>query len=252
VVNAQVHLGLLVEARDTFGRVTRSPQPADESLPLRRAREACGHLYVELESRIPSVRFDVRGAKGDVAILVDDVTVSPAAHKFPFKLNPGRHVIVAKSGTSTARAEVDVAERETKDVVLNIVMPNTPAPSPIAHPEAPVQAPPPGPSTLTYVGFGVAGLGVAVGTITGILMFSNKSSLDEECSTDKQCPRDSSLSTAYTMATISTISFALAAVGAGVGVYGLLTGSRSSTSSARGIQIEPWASVGTGGFRGSF
>lgn len=248
VGNAQVELGLLVEARDTFSRIVRSPQAPSESAPFMRAREAATKLYEELEQRIPALRFVVNGATGDVSLTVDDTAVSPAVQKFPFKLNPGHHVVIAKLGTATAKQEVDVREHETKDVVLDLpAQSGSPAP-----PQERGEARPPtrGVSTLTYVGFGVAGVGLVAGTITGILMFSKKSTLDGECSADKKCPPNGDLSAAYTMATVSTISFIVAGVGAGVGVYGLLSG--RSRSSATATHIEPWAGIGAGGLRGAF
>lgn len=246
----QVALGRLIEGRETLARVRRIPKAPNEPAPFERAREAAGALYDDLAPRIPSLRLEVRNAKDEVAITVDDVPVAAAVAKVPFKVNPGRHVVVAKSGAATARQEVEVAERETKDVVLQLGSAETAA--------TPAPAPPPdgkegrAMSPLVYVGFGVAGVGVIAGSVTGLMMFSKKSALEEGCTQDKLCPPEtkSDYDAAYTAATISTVSFIVAGLGAGVGLYGLLSSKPASSGSA--ARVEPWAGLGSGGVRGTF
>jgi hypothetical protein len=264
VANEQVALGMLVEARDTLSRVLHTPAATGEPEAFARARTSAEELNRSIEGRIPSLRIDVRGASTAPDVTVDDVAVSAVVLKFPYRLDPGHHVVVAKTARGTARAEADVHEGETKDVVLQITeLAAPPPPEPVAPPPP---KPARGPNTLAIVGFSVAGAGVIAGTVTGLLMFSKKSALDDAC-VDNQCPPSthSDYDAAYTMATISTISFIVAGVGAGVGIYGLLSrrgdttsASASGASSASGAaasarpRVEPWISVSGGGLRGSF
>lgn len=252
VANEQVALGLLVEARDTLARVLHIPAVAGEPEAFQRARASAEELNGSIEGRIPSLRIDVRGASTAADVTVDGVAVSAAVLKFPYRLDPGHHVIVATTPQGgSARAEADVREGETKDVVLQIAEAAAPPPAPVAPPPAPASR---GPNTLAIVGFGVAGAGIIAGTVTGILMFSKKSALEDGC-VDKQCPpmTKSDYDAAYTMATISTVSFIVAGVGAGVGIYGLVSRRGSaSPPSGSGVRVEPWASASGGGLRGSF
>ena len=259
VANEQVALGMLVEARDTLSRVLHMAAAAGEPEAFARARSSAEELNRSIEGRIPSLRIDVRGATTAPDVTVDDVAISAAVLKFPYRLDPGHHVVVAKTARGTARAEADVGEGETKDVVLQITEVAAPvSQEPIAPPSKPAR----GPNMVAIVGFSVAGAGVIAGTVTGLLMFSKKSALNDGC-LDKQCPPStrSDYDAAYTMATVSTISFIVAGVGAGVGIYGLLSrrgdtsaaASASASASAReGVRVEPWMSVSGGGLRGTF
>jgi hypothetical protein len=103
-----------------------------------------------------------------------------------------------------------------------------------------------------WIGFGVAGVGAAVGSVTGLMMFSKRSDLESGCTADKLCPPPThdDYASAYTMATISTVSFIVAGVGAAVGLYGLVSGKPSRKTGA--VVVEPWAGVAAGGLRGSF
>jgi hypothetical protein len=248
LARAQIAVGQLVEGRETLARVLRIPKAPSDPPPFERARSGASALYEEVGPRIPSLRMDVRNAPGEVTVTVDDAPVAAAVLKLPLKVNPGHHVVVARAGTGSARQEVDVAERETKDVVLQLTG--------VAQPDAPPAAPPKdmgrsGTSPLVYVGFGIAGVGVVAGGVTGALMFSKKSALDDACTADKKCPPSSQgdYDAAHTFATVSTISFVVAGVGAGIGIYGLLSSKGKSTGSVR---VEPWAGLGSGGVRGTF
>lgn len=255
VASEQGALGMLVEARETLARVRHTPTAAGEPEAFQRARASAETLNQSIEGRIPSLRIEVRGASTEPEVTVDGVVLLPAVLKFPYRLNPGHHVIVAKTPRGRASSEADVREGESKDVVLQISESAAPAsPPPGAVAPAPVTESR-GPNTLAIVGFGVAGAGVIAGTITGLLMFSKKSALDDGCP-NNQCPPSthSDYSAAYTMATLSTVSFIVAGVGAGVGIYGLLTRRHAAPSPSTGsaLTVEPWASTSGGGLRGSF
>ena len=76
---------------------------------------------------------------------------------------------------------------------------------------------------MIFGGFGVAVLGIAAGATTGIMTLTRAGELEEAC-TGTTCPRDqaSRLDETDTLATVSNISFGVAAAGAVVGAIGLL------------------------------
>jgi hypothetical protein len=53
------------------------------------------------------------------------------------------------------------------------------------------------------------------------------------------------------MATVSTIAFVVAGVGAGVGFGALLFGGKAPETTAR-ADLTPWIGLGTAGIRGTF
>ena len=116
-----------------------------------------------------------------------------------------------------------------------------PAPAPTATPDPnsnavptptpPTPTPVPGDATsegglspLVWVGFGVGGAGLVLGAITGGVSISQTNTLKDSCGTNvTSCTVNADdYSTANTLANVSNVSFAVAGVGAVVGVIGLL------------------------------
>jgi hypothetical protein len=248
VAKTQAALGLLVEARDTALRVMlRSPEQPGEPQPFKDARNNAQELNEELEGRIPSLKVIVKGLAEDATpmVTIDDARIAPQALAAPRKLNPGHHVVVARAGSAQQMAEVGVAEKEYKEVTLEL-LPSSQQPSTQRSGTS---------RALMFGGFGLAGVGAIVGTITGGMSMSKTSSLKNNCP-NNQCPplTYSDFDQAHTMATISTLAFFAAGVGAAVGVGSLILGKSSETSAAPATQarVEPWIGVGTAGVRGAF
>jgi hypothetical protein len=80
------------------------------------------------------------------------------------------------------------------------------------------------PPTYTWIGFGAAGAGLVVGTLFGADALQAASSAREQCD-GARCPTSAQtfIDQSKTSATISTISFGVAIVGAGVGLFGLFS-----------------------------
>jgi hypothetical protein len=241
-------LGKLVEAREQLLAVTRIPKRDKEPAPFENARKNAAELYDALEPRIPTLRFEVHGAKAaQASVTVDGIAVAASVGKVGLRLNPGHHVVVAKERDRSVKEELDVEEKETKSIALELP-PEKAAPPPAKPPEQPKSREM---SPLTYAGFGVAGAGLVVGGVTGFMMFSKKSTLEDNCP-DKKCGPDShdDLDSAKTYATVSTVAFIVAGVGAGVGVVGLFL--RPKEKEAAAVRVEPFIGAGSTGLRGSF
>ena len=224
VAKTYASLGKLVEARDVLASMARIPECPDDPPPFVDARNNGRKLDEEIAPRVPSLRLQVKNAPAGVAavVKVDNVQVPDAALTVPRKINPGHHVIVARAGTAEKTVEVDVAERETKDVLLDLPPQQTQQPPPPVVVEAPKSAFISKP--VAFIALGVGGVGIAVGTVTGILAIGAKNNAEKGC-VNKQCPPStySDLDKASTFSTISTIGFIVGVAGVGVGVVGLLT-----------------------------
>jgi hypothetical protein len=85
---------------------------------------------------------------------------------------------------------------------------------------------------LVYAGFGVFGVGVLVGSLYGADSMHSTNTAKERC-VNNRCPPSSFefIDEARTSAAISNVAFGVAIVGLGVGIYGLLAPSKSSSSS---------------------
>jgi hypothetical protein len=226
LARAQAALGLLLEARDTALHVARLPEQPGENPKYAAARAAAASLADALAARIPSLIVTVSPSPAGLTLRVDDAPVPPAALTLPRKVNPGKHVVVARAeGFADARVEVSVAERAALPVALALVARAAPL-RPVAVPApgrvaAPAAVPARKLSPLVYVGFGVGGAGLLVGAVTGGLSLSQTAKLAADCNEAKRCAPGTAgadeLASATTLANVSN-------VGLGVGVAGALTG----------------------------
>ncbi len=219
VARAQADLLLFVEARATIRRLLAVPAKPDDPEPFEEARSKAEALDTELDARIASMRFIVSGlAPGAVAhVTVDGESVPAAALAMPFRVNPGAHRIVARSAGAMATRAVSLAERQVLDVPLALSTPA--APPPAAAPAEPKQNLP----TVTLVAGGVAAAGLIVGSVTGLLALAKTHDAEAGCR-NQQCPPKtwSDLDSAHSLATVSSVSFVVAAVSASVSVGGWL------------------------------
>jgi len=276
VAKTQAALGLLVEARDTALRVSRIPEKPGEPGPFKQARDAASTLNDDVESRIPSLTVNVKNVPDGMTatVTLDDTTLPAELLGEPRKLDPGHHVVVAKAGKVDGKQEVDVAEKEQKRVTIEL--PAQPAPETTTTETPPAQeTPPPAAPTksgfskgLMIGGFALGGAGLVSGVITGVLSMSKTSSIKSSpACAGNSCgpPEYNDISSAKSMATISTISFIVAGAGAALGVVGLVTGNSTEAAPASAppdkdkpaseettSRIEPWLGLGAAGLRGTF
>jgi hypothetical protein len=259
----QVALGQLVEARDTLERLMRSAPTPGESDAFRAARKAADALDRELSTRIPSLRITPGGlASGATAdVNVDGAAIPFAALIAPIKVNPGHHVVTATvtgSGAEPVRQEVDVAEGQTAPVVFTLSSGGAARPTPaIAQPEptATSASSSDNSSTVDWLrwgGVGLAGVGVAVGAITGAMSLSSTSSATKGCQNDR-CPPPTwgDIDSARTTATVSTVAFVAAGVGAAIAITGFVLPRHSTRTTETGTADEGvsiTARVGPGSF----
>jgi len=271
LAKAQVAVGQLVEARDTALRVTRIPEKPNEPAPFKAARDAAAQLNEDLGTRIPALTINVKNVPDAMtaSVEVDGASLPSELLGQPRKLNPGHHVITAKAGTADGKQEIDLAEKDSKEV--SIELPAQTAATSDAKPDeggTPAEAPPEssgGNKLLIFGGFGLAGAGVIAGSITGLLAISKANSIKGSgqcqnggsvCSTKE----DGDLSSGKTMATVSTISFIVAGVGAAIGITGFFVGGSAPAAKPAdapapdqsAARIVPWIGLGSAGVSGTF
>jgi hypothetical protein len=104
-----------------------------------------------------------------------------------------------------------------------------------------------------WAGFGLAGAGVVVGSVTGALALGKGSTVRGQCE-GLRCPTsiDGDLQSGRTLATVSTVSFIATGVGAVGGVVALLVAPRRESAALTGVAVTPWVGLGSAGVRGSF
>lgn len=265
VARTQAMLGLLVEARDGALRVVRSPQASNEPAPFVEARTAAKKLAEDLETRIPSVRVVLKNAPPNAAVTIDGSPMPAIAIGLPRKLDPGGHVVVARAGSTERTMNVQVFEREAKDVTIDLNAPAAPAavePPREAHATAPPPAPEPvatahrPPWTAVGVAFlGVGGAGVVLGAIAGSISLAQTSSIRSQC-TVNVCPTKlsdgsdttSALATANALATLSDVAFIAGGVLAAAGVVFVVIGGSHGAKSSMALHVGPGSFMLSGSF----
>jgi hypothetical protein len=267
LARTHVMLNQLIEAREVCLGIARVPVASDETERSAAARTEAAQLAEQLRPRIPSLLVRVTGVPpGKTAIITIDKALVPAgAVGQAHKVNPGVHEVVAKvEGGPESMAKVDVREGETKEVPLLVNAPadtgggvgsgagaGAGAGSGSVY-GTPVDQKPPR-NKLVAIGFTVAGTGIVIGAMSGLMASSKKSNLDALCNQNKQCGPDASddLESARSWATVSTIAFAIGGVGLALGLYGLFSKDEKPVTTT-GARVTPYVGPGAVGVHGAF
>lgn len=273
----EVEVGRLVDGTEDLQRVVKEDLPAGAPAAFTAAKARAAAVIKKATPRIAHLRVHVSAPSGATAtVTMDGDSYPDAALDGDRPVDPGTHSLSATAdGMIKADTTISLGDAESKSVELKLVPdPNATKPTQIAAPVVVDQPKPPPPDDDTkkppppppqsspshvpaYIAFGIGIAGVGVGTVTGILALSKKSSLDTACGPSKTgCPSSSQsdIDSAKTMGTISTVGFIVGGVGVAAGVVLLLTeGSSSSASATVGsVHVTPDIGAGFVGAHGSF
>jgi hypothetical protein len=267
LAKTEVALGMLVEAEDVLVRVSSDPIGPNDPAAFTQARKAAEALRSDVMVRTPIVQLKIlnaaEGATIEIAIDGERVRDLSASHR----VNPGNHVIVAHAGGVERIENFDIAEREGRTIKLDFALrpeQRGAAPAANAAPGASGDdAPPPGAppeSTpegwkrgLFYGGAGLLIVGVATGSITGGLSMSATSDAKKLC-TGNVCSSAAhgDLDTARSTATVSTISFVVAGIGAAACVTGFVLTRPDGKGAAKNAWVRPYVGPLSVGAVGEF
>jgi hypothetical protein len=268
VARAQIALGHLLDGRETALGVSRSQPTPNEPKAFAKARAEAGELAQSLVARIPSVEVKVSGPPENAAIrvVIDGTELPAAASTAPRKVDPGQHTVeVSAPGFATATEKVDVSEGENRVVELTLSPESgggagaggtqTPANDALVTGDSGTSDGGGGVPALAYVGFGLGVVGIAVGSVTGLMSLSKASSAEERC-VDKRCPPEAQddIDSSKSMALISNIGFGVGIVGIGVGVVALLSsgGKEEGPPPPAAARFTPVVGLGYVGVDGRF
>ena len=275
VAKTESMLGMLVEARDEALTVARSPAKPGEPPPFAEARASAQKLADDLEPRIPSIRVVVKNAPENVSVTIDDAVLPSVAIGLPRRLDPGSHAVIAKAGSVERRINVQVLEREAKEVPIDFgeavqatstsasatsnatsttatgTSATTATPS---HDESPHRPPW---LAIGITGIAVGGVGLAIGAVTGSLSLSQTSTIKQSCDAQGNCPAtlkdgsstQSALDGARSLALVSDVTFIAGGVIAAAGLVFIVVGatSKSSATSAE-LRVGPGSLMLAGRF----
>ncbi len=250
---------MLATASRHFQEVLSQLPTGDNRIPFAKQR------IKELAPRLPHLRIRLAAAASSGAVvMLDGVPIDPASLGAELPVDPGKHTVRVTAGPLSGRryevlaqegktATVDVEPEPARPVIVPV-----PRPHDTGRPADDLaliqESNPPLPSsgnTRRTAGFVVGGAGIAglaLGSVTGLMALSRHSAMVESCSS--KCPPDiqDQIGTGKTLSVLSPVGFVVGAVGVGLGIYLVLSSSRSSDSPSVGLTVLP----GGAGLRGTF
>ncbi len=270
----QVSVGRIVAGTESLNRLVRETLAAGAPAVFVAAQKRAQKALAAALPRIGNLKIHIDGPPADkLSVTVDGAAVPAALLDADRPTDPGSHEVAASAaGYKTVTTTVAVREGAESGVELKLdVDPNAVAvaapPAPEATPAvvAPATASVAAPSstqaterTAAIAGLVVGGVGLAVGTVFGIMALGSKSTLDTECP-GKTCPASaqSDIDSLGSKATVSTIGFGIGIAGAAVGAILLVVshGHPEGAAAAREPakpRISPWLGLGSAGVGGTF
>lgn len=270
----QVNVGQVVTGTENLNRVVREELPATAPKAFRDAQTRARGVLNAALPKIARLTVKVEPADAKPQVSVGGAPIPAALIGVERPTDPGTHeIVVTAPGYLEQRTSVSLPEGGGQELTVRLEKdPAFAATQPPPPPAAVVTTPPPAPpsdnggkksNVPAYVALGVGGAGLLVGGITGFLALGKKSDL-KGC-VDNACPssQKDTLDSARSMATVSTVGFAVGFVGVGVGVVLLLTGNHSASASLGApriakheprpaVQVQPWFGGTSAGMSGTF
>jgi hypothetical protein len=271
---ALVKLGRLVAASELYLEASRIPSEKSWQSTQADAQRDAERERGDLLPRIPRLRIIFKGASpSDVAVTIDGAAVPQALADAEQLVDPGERHIEGTRGTEVVKQSVNVKESDHAQVTLQFTQTNAAA-TPLGSnvPSRPNQAaqpattrtplaPPPaaehkgggGQKIIGWTSLSLGGVGLVLGSVSGILASSKRSSLldSSTCSADgRHCsPAQASDVNAYnSLRTVSTVGFIAGGVLAATGVTLLLTTPKQESQPPVGLWVSPNGATVFGGF----
>lgn len=225
----EIEVGRLVAGTERLQRLLREPLPVDAPAPFVEAETRARSVLEAARPRIGTMRIGVKAQPGTkFQVTVDGEPLSDALLGYDRPSDPGHHSVEAGGpGLLTVTRDLSLGDGEAANVSLELL----PDPAAVVPEKHAFTASPrqnavahPGPNVAAIVALSVGGLGLATGIATGLATAFDSADLSKSCNTNKACPsnKESELSSAKTLATVSTVGFGVAGAGLGAGLVLLL------------------------------
>lgn len=256
VARASAKLGKLVQAHETYVKITREDLPKGAPKAFVDAQRAAATEQQALEPRLAKLTIVVKGeGAAKATVTLDGVDVPPALIGVAHSADPGAHVLRARSPAATSDdVRVDLTEGATKTATIELThaVAAAPAAATVTTPAEPRRTKTP---LAAWIALGVGVVGVGAGTFFVIQNHSKRGDADALCP-NGACPasRRADIEAldhdADNAATYSWIAYGVGAAGLVAGGVLMLVG-RSSSAPQQG-HVGPWLGAGAAGVEGRF
>jgi hypothetical protein len=234
---ALVNLGKLVEGKERYLDVTTLAVADADAAAQEEAKRTARAELDALAPRIPNLVVVLEGAQpNEVTVHVDGVPLPAALVGEKRPTNPGRHEVTGQKGSERASSVVDLREGVVQIAALRFGA--AAGPVAVAPPPAPAEEPPQASSrgrrALTWVTLGLGGVGLATGTVTGLIVLATENEFEESesCRGTECLPNELERVKAYNnLRGVSTVSLIAGGVLTATGIVLLVTEKRPSAPS---------------------
>lgn len=235
LARALAEMGRWVDAKARYDAIQAEGRSPSSTAAEREAYAVAASEADALEAKIPTIRLSIRGDFTDVTI--DGEAIDPAQLGAPILVDPGPHRVEVRAGEATAMETFSAVENERRE--LGIHAPATEM------------------GEVTYLpaamAYGVGGISLVVGAVTGGVSLSKVSSFSERC-VDLSCPPEDEpeADAARALGTASTVSFVVGGVAVAAGVAFTIWAPGVEGDEAQAIVLTPALGPGWVGIGGSF
>jgi hypothetical protein len=244
LARAQVGLGRLVDAHETYSLIIREGVAADAPAPWVKALADAKAELATVTPRLPWITITVVGP-AHPKVTIDGAPIPEASLGVKRAADPGRHEIRAlATGYHTAKKIITLNEGELVNVDFELEDAPPDAPPKDEEETGKVSVAtvvdPPWRKPVTIGALALGGAGIVFGSVTGILAMTKRNQLATRCP-GGHCgpPYEGDLKTFHTYATLSTIGFVTGGVAAGAGVVLLLVKPQSLVQQPDSDQGKP-------------
>ncbi len=224
----QVQLGRIVDGTENLNRVAREVLPQGAPPAFVQAQERAKVVLAEARQRLAQLKIAVAAPLDSRVLVKVDGDVVPAANLNANRpMDPGEHVIEATApGFKMSVTKIRLAEGSVDSIAVTLELDPNAQPVVTPHAEPPLasesrgDAPGRASHVPAYLALGVGVLGVGVGALFGLMASSKESDLDAACA-NKICPsnQQSTLDSAKSAGTVSTVGFVVGGLGLVSGTY---------------------------------
>lgn len=262
LARAQVGLGKLVDAHESYSQIIREGVAADAPAPWVKAVADAKEEIGPITPRLPWMTITVTGP-AHPKVTIDGAPIAEASLGVKRPADPGRHEIRAMAnGYYTAKKTVTLKEGESVKIAFELEdAPPDAAPKDeeeTGHVSVATVVDPPWRKPVTLGALALGGAGIVVGSVAGILTMTKRNQLATDCP-DSRCTKKGQVDSYYTLGTVSTIGFVAGGVFAGAGVVLLLVKPQSLVQQPEsdkptrtGLTWSPFVSLGGAGVEGTF
>jgi hypothetical protein len=255
---ALIGLGRFVEAQERFELVLREGIAANAPGAWKKSFSDAAQLLEEVKPKIAWLTISVPNI-ANAQVKVDGQLIPRAAFDVKRATNPGTRKIEATAdGYESQELKVDLGEGAQQTLTITMKQLTSPVSSkveaaPLAAQQAPIHSEKSSPK-LAYMAFGVGGLGIVVGAVTGFMALRKRSDLTSVCHSSACPPSSQSDIDAYhSLGLVSGLGFGLG-LGAATTGYVLLQmgGPPSQKATALNLRLRLRVDPNRIGLEGTF